>query len=186
MKTTFASTALFVMLAATLPHAEQSAVHITFNGGRVTLTADHALLSDVLAEWARVGGTLITGTDKLRFKRVTIDLVDVDEQKAIEAVIGSAAGYAVKLHARAPVESSVLRTVVIFSRTARPPQAAPAPVIDKSIPESQYVYPSPLVGDLDAPAAQQLAPSPSSTAGPAPATDVIPELRFKYAEPIKP
>ena len=101
MKTTFAFTALFVMLAATPPRAQEAAVKISFNDGRVTLIADDALMSDVLAEWARVGDTLITGTDRLPLEKVTIKLVDVDEQKAIEAVIGSAVGYASTLSEKA-------------------------------------------------------------------------------------
>jgi hypothetical protein len=164
-----------------LPRAQHAAVHITFNSGKVTVAAGDVLISEVLAEWARVGGTVITGMDRLPPAKVTVNLAEVDEQSAIDAVIGSAAGYVSKLRPGAPGESSLMR-LVIFPRTASDAAPAPPRTIDMSIPESKYAYPAPFADDLDLLAAQQSATRPASTSRPA--DELIPELRYRYTEPM--
>ena len=109
MKQVIALTAVVVVLTATRPRGQQPDVRIAFDGGRVTLQAREALVGDVLAEWARVGGTVITGADRLPPVKVTVNLVAVDEKSAIEAVIGSTMGYGFTTRPEAPAGTARTR-----------------------------------------------------------------------------
>src|SRR5688572_5920359 len=122
MRTLF-YTLTIVLLFGSLALGKQATVQIAFDQGRVTLAAHDALVSDVLAEWARVGGTVITGADRLPPGRITLNLVAADEWSAIEAVIGSANGILVAGRTTVPAGNSRLARVVITA----PPAAASAP-----------------------------------------------------------
>ena len=63
------------------------------NNGRVTIRAQDALITDILAEWARVGNTAIIDADELVDQTVTIELVDVPEAKALRTLLRTASGY---------------------------------------------------------------------------------------------
>ncbi len=63
------------------------------NNGRVTIRARDALITDILAEWSRVGNTTIIDADKLVDQTVTIELVDVPEAKALRTLLRTASGY---------------------------------------------------------------------------------------------
>ena len=63
------------------------------NNGRVTICAQDALITDILAEWGRVGNTAIIDADELVDQTVTIELVDVPEAKALRTLLRTASGY---------------------------------------------------------------------------------------------
>ena len=63
------------------------------NNGRVTIRARDALITDILAEWDRVGNTTIIDADKLVDQTVTIELVDAPEAKALRTLLRTASGY---------------------------------------------------------------------------------------------
>ena len=68
-------------------------IRIAIEDGRVTLSATEAPLTDVLAEWSRVGGTRFVGGERLGREIVTLRLADADEADAIRLLLRSAAGY---------------------------------------------------------------------------------------------
>ncbi|MEE8129375.1 MAG: hypothetical protein V3T48_03755, partial [Vicinamibacterales bacterium] len=79
--------------ALTAPAAGASGVELSMNNGRVTIRAQDALITDILAEWARVGNTAIIDADELVDQTVTIELVDVPEAKALRTLLRTASGY---------------------------------------------------------------------------------------------
>ena len=83
------------LLAAALraPAAGASGFELSLNDGRVTIHAQEAQITDILAEWGRVGNTTIIDADELVDKTVTIELVDVPEAKALRTLLRSASGY---------------------------------------------------------------------------------------------
>ena len=74
--------AVGVLVAAlTAPLAAASRLELSMNNGRVTIRAQDTLITDILAEWGRVGNTAIIDADELADQTVTIELVDVPEAK---------------------------------------------------------------------------------------------------------
>ena len=63
------------------------------NNGRVTILATETLISDILAEWGRVGDTAIIDDNALPDRTVTLLLVDVPEAKALRTLLRTASGY---------------------------------------------------------------------------------------------
>ncbi len=61
--------------------------------GPRTIRAQDALITDILAEWGRVGNTAIIDADELVDHTVTIELVDVPEAKALRTLLRTASGY---------------------------------------------------------------------------------------------
>lgn len=183
MKKAIALTAMFVVLTATLSRGQHTDVRIAFDGGRVTLQATGALVGDVLAEWARVGGTVITGADRLPPAKVTVNLVAVDEKSAIEAVIGSTMGYGFTTRSDAPAGSSLMNRLMIVPTTTS--AAAPAREIDASLPEVRFTYPAPIVDDPEL-LVKQTAVRPPSTRNSAAPTEPppMPEAIFQYVQPV--
>jgi glycosyltransferase involved in cell wall biosynthesis len=76
------------------------AVWLQFNDGRVSITATGATVPQILAEWARVGGTLIVNAEAAGAAPVDLQLTDVSEEQALQillrqanvVVVGHAAG----------------------------------------------------------------------------------------------
>ena len=63
------------------------------NNGRVTIRAQDALITNILAEWGRVGNTTIIDAGELADQTLTIELVDVPEAQALRTLLRTASGY---------------------------------------------------------------------------------------------
>lgn len=121
-------------------------VRLEMRDGRVTLDVRDASLQEVLTEWARVGGTRIVNAEKLLGDKVTLQLTDVPEMRALEIVLRSAAGF---VAAPRPAGQSgvsrydrilVMATSTPPASTARVPQA-PTPdglVQPMPVPDSDF------------------------------------------------
>jgi hypothetical protein len=198
---TIVGTLTIVMLWGAFPLGQQATVRIAFDGGRVTLTATDALITDVLSEWARVGGTVISGADRLAPARISVNLVAVEEWSAIVQMIGSANGILATGRTDGPAGSSRLSTVMFappagasrgpLTRPAPGDPAAPtqAPGVDLNLPEARFSYPAPAVGvsgdDPRSIAAKASALQTTSAASAAPGTPLLmPEMRFQYVAPV--
>ena len=194
MKRTAFLAVAFVTLGAALPRAQQAGVSIAFDAGRVTISAADALVADVLEEWARVGGTRITGADKLTALRLTIKLVDVPETEALQAVIGSTAGYIFTRRPQAAAGLSSLQNLIVAqappgdAAAAKPAIRRLADEVDMSIPESRFEYPSPMsTEEMDALLREKA--EQRANAGPPVSPEealIIPEVRFSYPMPPLP
>ena len=86
-----AAFALATALAAR-PSANDE-IQLTMEAGRVTLVATGARLTDVLAEWSRVGGTRFVDTEAMAGQSVTLHVVDVAESEALQVLLRPAVGY---------------------------------------------------------------------------------------------
>ena len=89
--------------------------------GRVTLEANAVPVRQILAEWARVGGTKIVGGDKITGAPVTLKLVDMPERQALDIILRNVAGFmaAPRLATAAPGASAYDR-IMILATTQRP------------------------------------------------------------------
>jgi hypothetical protein len=83
-------TALVMFLA--LPATAQQ-LTLDIRDGLVTLQATNVPVRQVLAEWAKVGGTKVIGGERLGGAPLTLSLQGVPEAKALDIVLRGAAGY---------------------------------------------------------------------------------------------
>ena len=86
-----AAGSLSVVLAS--PVAGASELELSLNNGRVTIRAQDALITDILAEWGRVGKAAIIDADELAAETVTLELIDVPEAQALHTLLRRASGY---------------------------------------------------------------------------------------------
>ena len=119
-------------------------LRIAIGGGRVTLIADDAALGDVLAAWARAGGTRFTGAGPIEAARVSLHLVDVDESQALGWLLRPAAGYVAVGRARSDSDASRYERVEIHAAPVppRPLAARDQPAGSETVrPESEPEVP---------------------------------------------
>ena len=83
-------TALALLVA--LPVSAQQ-LSLDIRDGLVTLQASNVSVRQVLAEWAKVGGTKVVGGERLTGAPLTLSLEGVPEAKALDIVLRGAAGY---------------------------------------------------------------------------------------------
>ena len=111
-------------------------VRVSFANGRVTIIAEKATVSEILAEWARVGGSTFIDAEKIPAReRLTIRLEDQAELDALDVLLRSVAGYMVSpVGTDAAMASSLARVFILPTSTpvayVPPPaeQAEPATV----------------------------------------------------------
>jgi glycosyltransferase involved in cell wall biosynthesis len=111
------------------------AVWLQFSEGKVSLVATGATVSQILAEWARVGGTRVDNVNEAQGGPIDLRLTDVPESEALDVllrqqnviVVDHAAGAAI-----APTASRVARILIARATpagSAVPVQAPPAPAV---------------------------------------------------------
>jgi hypothetical protein len=105
--------------------ASAAELRLEISGGFVTLVATDTPLRQILAEWARVGGTRIVNGERLAGPPVTIQLQRMPEQEALAVLLRSAAGYLAAPRRAGSAGASVYESVMILA-TSTPPAAAPA------------------------------------------------------------
>lgn len=168
-----------VAFAASLSaRAADDDVRVTFANGRVTVVAEHATVSDILREWARVGGSTFINADRIpATERLTLRLDNEPELRAIEVLLRSVAGYVVAPRADARAASSIGNVLIMpvsraGSYAQAPPAPAPPPVSNQ--PETPQLMAGPPQPDDDGPVRQEMppaagaTPAPQPTQGPAP------------------
>jgi hypothetical protein len=159
-----------VLLAALASAAGAQSVTIEFEGGKVNLVAKDAQARQILAEWARVGGTRIVNGERVPGPPISIELIGVDERRAIDVVLRNASGYMVSSRPAAAGQS-ILDTVNILptSTVQRAAGTLPAPqptAVQQAFGDDQDDDPPrPVVAGRGAPPRQT---SPAVPAPPAP------------------
>lgn len=122
---------LGLAVVAFLQPLDAEELQLSIKDGRVTLVARDVPLSEILAEWARVGQTTIVDGDKLKGPAVTLDLVDVTEAQALQTLLRSASGYlAAPRRPGVPGASYFDRILILASSRAPTGNTAP-PVSDQ-------------------------------------------------------
>jgi hypothetical protein len=120
-------------------------LNLLISNGRVTLIAQNVTIRQILDEWARVGQTRIVNGDKLSGPPVTLELRDVPEGQALEAVLRSASGYVLAPRpttALGPGLSFYDRIMILpTSRAPAVTEMAPAPFRPAPQPQAQPQVP---------------------------------------------
>jgi hypothetical protein len=93
---------------------------LTMQGGRVTVIARDVPVRQILQEWARVGTTNIVNGDKVPGPPITVELINVPEQQALDILLRSAAGYMAAPRPIGVAGASVYDRIMILP-TSRPP-----------------------------------------------------------------
>jgi hypothetical protein len=141
------ATALCALAAAPAGAGE---LRLTMANGRVTLVAHDVTIREILAEWARVGQTRIVNGEKIAGAPVTIELTDVPEAQALDAVLRSASGYVLAPRAAsAPGPSIYDRIMILASSRAPAVSAAPASFNRPPPPPPQAFQATPADDDDD-------------------------------------
>lgn len=122
MKIIISALALVVICA--WPAEAQLTLQIS--DGRVTLDAANVPARQILAEWARIGGTKIVGGDKVTGTPLTLKLVDMPEKQALDIILRNVAGFmaAPRLASATPGASTYDRILIMATSSAPAPTTA--------------------------------------------------------------
>jgi len=161
-------------------------VQLTMQNGRVSLVAKDATVRQILAEWARVGGTRIVNMERVPGGPVTLELTNVPEAQALDIVLRSLSGY---ITAPRPIETANLsrfdRIIVMPTlAAARPvtPAPAPPPVFQQG---PQFPPPQPADDDGDDPRPAPNVQSPPNQRGPVFNTFPQPQVATPQTAPVQ-
>ena len=91
-------------------------LELSFNNGKVTLVARGVTVPEIMAEWARKGGSVVTNAEKLSGGPVTYEFHDVPEAVVLQSVLRSAAGFiAAPRRPGGPTGASGIEQVMILA-----------------------------------------------------------------------
>lgn len=157
--TTFGLTLAICLAAAAPTRAE---LRLTLGDGYVTLSAKDVTVSQILAEWAKIGQTKIVNGDRVPGGPVTLELANVPEAQALDVILRSASGYlAAPRSTPAPTLSRYDRIHVLPtsspSRPTNPPPVTAASRTPQQVP--------PVFQQRGAPDDQDDAPAPGGPEG---------------------
>jgi hypothetical protein len=109
-----------LVLAVALAIPAEAQLKLQISDGRVTLDAVNVPTRQILAEWARIGGTRIVGGDKVAGAPLTLKLVDVPEKQALDIILRNVAGFmaAPRLASAAPGASTYDRILIMATSSA--------------------------------------------------------------------
>ena len=144
---------LFLVIPAILAAPAAAAageLTLTIRNGLVTINADDVPLSTIMAEWARVGQTKIVNGEKM-MTRVSLNLVDVPERRALDVLLRSASGFMASERRLASAGASVFDSIMILPTSTPPaysPIASPPPTFVPR-PVAQPAVPQPQPGEPD-------------------------------------
>jgi hypothetical protein len=154
---------------------------LTIANGRVTLIADAVPIRTVLQEWAKLGQSQIVNGEKVQGAPLTLQLIDVPEEQALDIVLRSASGYLAAPRATAIANASRFDRIVILAMSrptsttaaAPPPQHQPMPqpfptppILQQPVGDDQDESDEPRPEDAPEPAQPSFATRP----GPIPLT----------------
>lgn len=110
-----------LVLVCAWPADAQLALRIS--DGRVSLDAVNVPARQILAEWARVGGTKVVGGDKITGAPLTLKLVDMPEKQALDIILRNVAGFmaAPRLASATPGASSYDRILIMATSSTPAP-----------------------------------------------------------------
>jgi hypothetical protein len=132
-------------VAVVASNAAAGELTLSMSNGRATLIATDVPIRQVLAEWARIGGTKVVNGDKLLGPNLTIQMVDRPEREVLDAVLRTAAGYVAAPRSTAVANLSIYDRILILP-TSQAPAYNPAAA---STPTFTPPRPVPVVPDDD-------------------------------------
>jgi hypothetical protein len=124
-----------VFLAASVSSATAE-VQISLENGRVTLTATNATVREILAEWARVGGTTVVNAERIPGGPLTLQLTGMPEHEALDLLLRSVTGYVAAPRPQPAANLSRYDRILVLAtpamaRTPVTASSAPAPVFQQ-------------------------------------------------------
>jgi len=132
---------LTACLSLGVASAHAQSVKIEFHDGRVSIAAQNATPRQILAEWAKVGGTRIVNADRVPGTPITIELNSVGERQALDVVLRTASGYMASARHTGTGASMLDRVHILPTSTAAPARqggAGPtAPATRAAVPAFQ-------------------------------------------------
>lgn len=126
-----------VLASAASAWADQGHLQLSIGNGRVTLIADQVPVRTILAEWARLGQSRIVNAEKVMGAPVTLRLIDVPEEEALDVVLRSASGYLAAPRATPVPNASRFDRIMILA-TSRPTSAGPPPPAVRQAPAQPF------------------------------------------------
>jgi hypothetical protein len=141
-RSTFCLAFVAAMLAGPASAAE---LRLEISNGLVTIVAADMPLRQILAEWAKVGGTRFVNAERVAGPPVTLQLQQVPEQEALAILLRSVAGYLAAPRRAGGSGASQYDSVMILA-TSTPP-AAPTPTAAARGQVNSIIRPSPLQVD---------------------------------------
>ncbi len=186
--------ASLLAFATPVPAQQARKLEISFNEGLVTLVAENVTLREILAEWARKGGSRITNGDKLTGEPVwPMEFRNEPEAAVLRALLRDLPGYGASMRIAPAPDASVVEAVFIQATRSitssgssgasaapppanrlqfqEPPQPQAAPRMIQGSPDDEIPPVRPLVGDRPPttptmPPAGQSTPNPNLRVGP--------------------
>ena len=129
-----------VVMTWAMPSAGQS-VKVEFSNGLVSVSAQNAPVRQILAEWARVGGTTFVNADRLAGGPVTLQLENVTERQAVDVLLRGVSGYMVAAREVPGAGASSIDRILIVPTSSAPRPASPGftppPVAAQPMPQPQ-------------------------------------------------
>ena len=114
-----------LVVAAALPATAQQ-LTLDIADGRVTLDATNVPARQILAEWARIGGTKVVGAEKITGAPLTLKLVDTPERQALDIILRNVAGFIAAPRRTATSGASVYDRILVMATSTSVTQAASA------------------------------------------------------------
>jgi hypothetical protein len=111
-------------LVVALPASAQQ-LTLDIRDGLVTMTATNVPVRQVLAEWARVGGTRVVGGDRIAGAPLTLSFEGLPEAKALDIVLRGAAGYMAAARPVPGAGRSIYDRILVLA-TSTPPAGGAA------------------------------------------------------------
>lgn len=115
-----------LVMASLVGSTARADVQFSMQEGRVVIVAKDATVAEILAEWARIGGTKIVNINRLPSERVTLQLQNVSERQALDVLLRNTSGYIAGPRAVADPNASLFDRIAIMPPSAAPPPAARA------------------------------------------------------------
>ena len=138
----------FIVLAlvvAALPARAQQ-LQLDIRDGLVTLSATNVPVRQVLAEWAKVGGTRMVGAERITGPPLTLSLEGVHEAKALDIVLRGAGGYMAVARSEPGAGRSMYDRILVLA-SSTPPAAGPTANVAANHPAANRVGVPPAAAD---------------------------------------
>jgi hypothetical protein len=124
-------------------------VRLAIRDGRVSLTATGATLSQILAEWEKIGQTKIFNAELVPGDPLTLQLTDVPEEQALAVLLRSISGYVAAPRRTPLADTSRFDRIMVMPARARPRVPAPRPQPGQTAPAFDPPFQPPPDFDMD-------------------------------------
>lgn len=129
-----------LLLSAAPGWTQPGDLQLTIGDGRVTLLADNVPIRTILQEWARQGQSRIVNADKVTGAPVTLRLIDVPEEQALDIVLRSVSGYLAAPRSTPVANASRFDRIMILA-SSRPTMTGPPPPAQQPSPQPYPNFP---------------------------------------------